>query len=271
VTSPSYLFGHSDRELLRLERQAEFFAEPTEEILRLAGVKPGMRVLDIGCGVGDVSLIAGRLVGPQGAVLGIDRSAEALDVARRRAADADLTWVSFEETEIGALPGPRRFDAVVGRFILVHLAEPSAVLVQLQKLLNPAGVIAFLELDISSASITPPMPLFERCMDWIVQLYRRRGGNPDMGSQLYGVFRAAGLAPRVRGTCRVEGGPDAATYDYLSETIGTLVPNLEALGIATAEEIGSDLAGRLRAEAAAADSCVVFPRLIGAWAKAVPS
>src|SRR6202007_1153318 len=87
-----YPLGYSESEFRRLERMAAFFRDLTEEVLRRAGVAPGMHVLDVGCGVGDVSLLAGTLVGPTGAVLGIDRSAEAVDTARRRAAAAGQAW-----------------------------------------------------------------------------------------------------------------------------------------------------------------------------------
>lgn len=249
-----------------MESQAEVFAEQTEEVLRRAGLRSGMRVLDVGCGVGDVSLIAGRLVGPTGTVLGIDRVGDALNVARRRVAAANLTWVSFDEADISALVSEDEFDAVIGRFILVHLPDPGQALVGLQRFLAPRGVLAFLEMDISAASTTPPLPLFTQCIGWITQLYRRRGGDPDMGCRLYGTFRAIGFTPQLHGSVRVEGGSTATAYDYLAASIETLTTNLIELGIATAEEIGHDLAERLRAEAGASDACVVFPRLVGAWA-----
>lgn len=268
LDSTPYVFGHSDQELVRLERQAAFFADQTEGVLRQAGLVPGMRVLDIGCGVGDVSLIAARLIGPGGAVVGIDRAPEALAVAQRRLHAAGMHWARFEQTDIDDAGTLGTFDALIGRFILVHLHEPSAVLARLLKVLSPGAPVAFLEMDISSATITPPMPLFDRCIGWIIDLYRRSGGDPDMGSRLYGVFRAAGLSPAMSATCRVEGGPDATGYDYLADTLRNLVPSLQALGVVTADEIGIDtLSARLRAEARAGDHCVVFPRLIGAWAK----
>jgi SAM-dependent methyltransferase len=71
---PRYILGHDRDELDRLIDQARFFGDLTEEVLRRAGVEPGMRVLDVGCGTGDVLFLATRLVGPTGAVLGVDRS-----------------------------------------------------------------------------------------------------------------------------------------------------------------------------------------------------
>jgi cyclopropane fatty-acyl-phospholipid synthase-like methyltransferase len=59
-----YPLGYTETEFPRLERQAAFFGELTEDVLRRAGVAPGMHVLDVGCGIADVSLLAARLVGP---------------------------------------------------------------------------------------------------------------------------------------------------------------------------------------------------------------
>src|SRR5690554_3222064 len=69
-----YVLGHSEQELARLEKQGELFGAETRQVLVRAGLAPGMRVLDVGCGAGDVSLIAAELVGPAGTVIGIDRA-----------------------------------------------------------------------------------------------------------------------------------------------------------------------------------------------------
>jgi SAM-dependent methyltransferase len=76
-----YALGYSNSEFKRLELQASLIRDLTENVLRRAGIVPGMRVLDVGCGVGDVSLLAAEIVGPSGFVLGVDRSADATAVA----------------------------------------------------------------------------------------------------------------------------------------------------------------------------------------------
>ena len=72
--SGDYFLGHSDAEIERLAQQSAFYRDATEALLKSAGLGPGMRVLDIGSGAGDVSLLAAEMVGPSGAVLGIDRT-----------------------------------------------------------------------------------------------------------------------------------------------------------------------------------------------------
>ena len=184
----TYLLGHTDDELLRLERQAAFFAEETEETLRRAGLAPGMRVLDLGCGVGDVAVAAATIVGPDGAVLGLDRSRDAVTVANRRLTAYGLDWARCEEGDVLDRDGAG-FDAVVGRFILMHLVDPVALLDQFRRGLGAGGILAFIEMDIDSAAITPSMPLFERCVAAIISVYQRAGSEPNMGARLFATFR----------------------------------------------------------------------------------
>ena len=265
----AYVLGHTKDELARLETQAEIFKEPTEEVLAKAGIRDGMRVLDLGCGVGDVAMIAARLVGPTGHVIAIDESDAPLAIARARAQAAGYHWLEFEQTDANASRRDGLFDAIIGRFILMHLPDPIETLKNLLPNLADGGAVAFLELDISSASTTPAMELFDQCLSWILRLYRQAGAEPNMGSQLYSTFRAVGLSPQMNGSCRVEAGPSASVPDYLAETIRTIMPSLEALGITDGAEIDiNTLSQRLREEALAGDQCFFYPRLVGAWVPA---
>ena len=91
-----YALGYSMHESRRLEAQASFYRDLTEDVLLRAGLDRGMRVLDLGCGVGDISLLAGEIVGPTGCVLGVDQSTDSINTAERRATDAgQCSWVGF--------------------------------------------------------------------------------------------------------------------------------------------------------------------------------
>jgi 2-polyprenyl-3-methyl-5-hydroxy-6-metoxy-1,4-benzoquinol methylase len=97
MNADRYALGYSEREFRRLRFQGEFFRDVTEDVFRRAGLGPGMRVLDIGCGVGDVSLLAAEMVGPSGEILGLDRSPEAIAVARSRAAPPGSTMCATKQ------------------------------------------------------------------------------------------------------------------------------------------------------------------------------
>ena len=81
----TYSLGNDPQELARLDHQAEAIARPTAMLLQAAGIGPGMRVLDLGTGLGHVAMQVAAMVGPEGSVVGVDQSAEALEVARSRA------------------------------------------------------------------------------------------------------------------------------------------------------------------------------------------
>src|SRR5258708_17704563 len=127
-TSPQsdYAMGSTDRERQRLMRQGAILRGFLEMAFRAAGIGPGMRVLDIGSGVGDVSLLAADLVGQQGSVVGVDRDPENVAWAAKRAAEAGHSNIHFLANEITDFIHPQLFDALVGRFILMYLPDPVA-------------------------------------------------------------------------------------------------------------------------------------------------
>jgi SAM-dependent methyltransferase len=266
---PGYILGHDRNELDRLIEQARFFGDLTDEVLRRAGVGPGMRVLDLGCGTGDVSFLAARLVGPTGSVVGVDRSAEAVQVAERRARGAGLTNVSFAVQDLTELAVAGRFDAIVGRLVLMYLDDPAAVLRRLLDQLEPGGVVAVQEMDMGACTWEPDCPLLATAADRIVQTFIRAGIDHRTGLKLARIYRDAGLpAPQTLQGARVESGLDSAVYAYVAQITRTLLPLMERTGVATAAEVDVDtLAARVRDEVVAADATVVPPPLVGAWAR----
>ena len=114
----AYLLGHTDREQRRLAGQAALIGPDTEALFRKAGLGPGMSVLDVGSGLGDVALLAGKLVSPGGRVLGIERSMEGIAIAKQRATAFPNIDVRFELADLDAYEPQQTFDALVGRFAL---------------------------------------------------------------------------------------------------------------------------------------------------------
>jgi SAM-dependent methyltransferase len=140
-----YALGSTEAEHGRLIRQAAWLTIHTERLFREAGIGPGQRVLDLGSGVGDVSLIAARLVGPSGQVVGIERDPRSIVRATTRMAEAGLRNVSFTQSDAAQIPRDKPFDAAVGRYILMFLPDPGAVLRSLSQLVRSGGVLAFQE------------------------------------------------------------------------------------------------------------------------------
>ncbi|MDQ2682275.1 MAG: class I SAM-dependent methyltransferase, partial [Chloroflexota bacterium] len=124
-------------ELERLIRQDAYFGEFTQELLERAGLEPGMRVLDLGTGAGDVALRVSRIVGPSGAVVGIDREESAIGFARQRAANAGVENVTFVASDLDSFVADEPFDAIVGRMVLSFLPDPAVTLRRLLRALKP--------------------------------------------------------------------------------------------------------------------------------------
>src|ERR1043165_9895335 len=122
-----YAMGYDDRERRRLQLQASIINPVTDQLLRRAGLGAGMRGLDVGSGVGDVAILAARIVGSAGSVTACDLDEKALAVLRERAASEGLTNISTLTGDLHALALPHDVDAVTGRHILIHLPDPLAV------------------------------------------------------------------------------------------------------------------------------------------------
>jgi SAM-dependent methyltransferase len=271
ATAPSrtYVLGHSDGEVQRLVEQGRFFGDLTVAVLQAAGIGEGMRVLDIGCGVGDVSFLAASLVGPSGEVIGVDRSAEATTLATHRAAEAGLTNVRFLTQDVADLSLDAPVDALIGRLVLMYFADPAVVLRRLLRLVKPGGIVAFQELSVDGVDSEPTCPLFESAAQRIGETFARAGCDPRTGLKLRRIFGEAGLpAPRMILGARVESEPDSAIFSQVAEITRSLQPLMERLGVATAADIGIDtLADRIREETFALNATLVSPSLIGAWTR----
>ena len=272
-TTTDYILGDEQPELRRLMAQGAVGDRISEHLFQLAGVAPGMRVLDLGCGAGDVSLLAARLVGPSGTVVGIDASADALALAERRAQHLGLENVHFVQRDVRQLTAASlpvtSFDALVGRLILMYLPDPAAALRRCLSLLQPDAIVAFQELEIASASSVPHCELFETAFARIRAAFAYREVDPRTGRRLGQIFRGAGLpSPAMHMEGCIESGAEHLTCDAIAELTRSLLPVMQKAGIATAEAIDVDtLASRLRDEAVRSDASLAYSLLIGAWTR----
>jgi 2-polyprenyl-3-methyl-5-hydroxy-6-metoxy-1,4-benzoquinol methylase len=144
LSNVPYILGHSDAELRRLMLQAAMLKPITRRLLLETGLQPGMRVLDIGCGSGDVSLLLAEMVGPTGSVVGIDRSPAALALARERARAAGHPGMTFHEAAAENYADPAPFDLAIGRYVLMHQADPAVMIrAAASQVRRGGGVVAF--------------------------------------------------------------------------------------------------------------------------------
>ena len=243
--------GHDPAEQRRLDLHGAFLRPHTERLFWDAGIGPGMRVLDAGCETGDVSLLLADLVGPSGEIVGVDRAADALATARRRAADRGLAQVGFVQADLASvvLDGP--FDAIVGRCVLRRLPDPAGVLRHLVAGLRPGGIVAFQDIVILDPAVSvPPHPLFDRTARRTRAALAQAGASLDMGLVLPTAFAGSGLPmPEVRLDGVLSSTPDPAFMVFWAAMLRGMLSTAERFGAVTADEIGIDsLAARLFAE-----------------------
>ena len=296
-----YALGGSDAEHDRLIRQGAVLAPYTERFLREAGICQKQRVLDLGSGAGDVAILAAGLAGPSGEVVGVERDARAVTRARARVAEAGLHNVSFihsdvtqadvtkadvtkadvthsdvthsdvTQADVTQSASDRLFDAVIGRFILMYVDDPAAVLRSASQLVRPGGVVAIQEPSYAPfLLLSAHVPLWSHCVSLVHEALRRSGANTEMGLALYRTFQEAGLPPPTM-TMEMPLGNDRDFTAWAADTLRSLRPRIARLNLSL-EEFGDldTLADRLQGEIARSNTVVPWQGLVGAWSR-VPS
>lgn len=266
-----YLLGHTEHELQRLDLQGVIYREATLRAFHDGGLEAGMHVLDIGCGTGDVTLTAAEVVGPTGSLLGIDRGPDAIATARAKV--ADRAGIDFEVTELDEFLKPDHFDAIVGRFILMHQPDPVAVLRSLLASLKAGGVVviieSWMELLRSGGHSQPHSPFYDEIVQWKSDVVGGAGADLHAGGRLRSVFRAAGLGePTTRQEALVAGGPDSPYYEYVEQSVRSMLPEARRLGLGGFdEESTTGMAARLRDEVTSVNGSLLAWPVVAAWSR----
>ena len=133
---------------------------------------------------------------------------------------------------------------------------------------QPGGFVVFQETDLLTGKTVPAAPVIEQIRDWILDAFAQAGIEMEMGHKLYQTFKAAGLpAPQMEIDGFI-GGVEDISPALFANVVRMLVPQLEALGVASAEEIQIDtLEQRMRADLKKTGGMMSTPLLIGAWAR----
>lgn len=269
----TYVLGHGPRELDRLALQARIYDEVTRRLLRRSGIGPGHHVVDLGCGAGDVSLLAADLVGPTGSVIGVDRSSDAVGTATARAQEAGYSHARFIVADVDAWVPEAPVDAVIGRFVLMHQPDPVATLARVRTWVKPGGVVAFVESDNASCRpgqhSHPHSPTYQRTVEVWQAVLRAAGAHLEMGARLAACFVAAGLGdPSVEVDTYSSGDPASPIFRFAAESLRSMLPRAAAVGVAvpsTAE--AEDLETVLRDEVITCGGTLSAPPAYAAWSR----
>jgi 2-polyprenyl-3-methyl-5-hydroxy-6-metoxy-1,4-benzoquinol methylase len=267
ATTDGYVLGHSDAELKRLATQARLIDPITRRFLVSAGIKEGMRILDVGSGAGDVAMLLAGLVGPKGEIVGTDPAPTAIEPAEKRVKASSLANVTFRRGDPTAMIFDRLFDAVVGRYVLQFIPDPSAAIARLSTHLHHGGIMFFQELDWEGARSSPPVPTYDRVCGWIARTIEGGGAQIRLGAHLASVFERAGLSnPTLRLESVIASGPAAIDAIHLgTDLVATQLPNMERMGITNASEVElPTLAQRILTEVGA-EGTLVGRAEVAAW------
>jgi ubiquinone/menaquinone biosynthesis C-methylase UbiE len=195
MTDPDpYVLGYRAAEQQRLQRQAQELAHESSWLFDRIGVANGARVVEIGCGPrGCLDLLAAR-VGPSGRVVGVERSADAVALARQLIAERRFENVEVLERDARSTGLPHgAFDAVTARLVLVNIPQPEQVVAEAVALARPGGWVAFHEADYVSHVCDPPSAAWTRLLELLQAYSERNGIDPWVGRKVPRLLRQAGL------------------------------------------------------------------------------
>ena len=186
----TYTHGHAPA---TVRQHAQRTAEEAAAFL-LPDLRPGMRLLDVGCGPGSITRGLAERVAP-GQVIGLDLSRETLAAARDEAAARGLGNLRYEEGSVYQLPFPdASFDVVYAHQVLQHLREPADALREMLRVLRSGGLVAIRDVDWGTVSYWPPDPWIDRFVETHFKTWYRNGGEPRMGRRLRALFNAAAVS-----------------------------------------------------------------------------
>ena len=253
----------------RLDLLARELRPTTVEWLARAGVGPGMRCLDLGCGGGHVTVELGRITGPDGAVVGVDNDETILQLARESVEEAGLANVELRTGDVLAFDEQSSFDVVYARFLVTHVPDPAGVVARMAAAARPGGVVIVEDIDYDGVFCRPVSPAFEHYRSIFMMLMRRRGGDPTIGPRLAGLLRGAGLEdPELRVVHPVHYRGEGKLGNYV--TMVNITDRAVADGLLTGQE-AEELLTELLTVTEDEETVVGWPRIFQLAARRPPA
>lgn len=183
----SYVLGNLDNEIARLEIQSTFFEPLTRRTLLKAGIREGMKCLDVGCGSGSVTRLMAHLVGKKGLVIGLDIDEKYLQYCRSSQPPANTNFVLDDICNSNLVNEKENFDIIYSRFMFVHLKDARKAVQSMKHFIKKGGAVIIEELDHAPDSwlCYPENQSVNTLMEIYVTLVRKAGGDPFAGRKIY--------------------------------------------------------------------------------------
>jgi SAM-dependent methyltransferase len=269
VNNPEYALGSDDSEIARLQTQAAIIAEPTAILFQRGGIQPGMRVLDLGSGPGDVAFQVAEMVGPDGSVVGVEQDPAQIVVAEKRRDGLGLRNVEFRHGDARTFADEEPFDAAVCRLLLMHLPDAVDVLAHHQRNLRSGGVFVAVDYDMGGARSLPDVALYGQVRDWLRAGFKQAQADPYVGMRFPVLFRQAGYEDvGTLGLQNYSPPENRDTAAYVVGVVRAMKHVIVASGVTTEAEMGLDtLAERLADALSAANAVYAVPTVVGGWGR----
>ncbi|MGF7161538.1 SAM-dependent methyltransferase [Rhodoligotrophos appendicifer] len=232
---------------------------PSRRFFADIGIAPGARVLDVGCGNGDLSRYVAELAGPGGEVVAIDRSEQALAMAKMTNAASDIAQIQYRAVDLsGDFPDLGHFDVIVGRRVLMYLPDASKTLERLAALAKPNAILAFQEhARAGLPSGLGDLTLHRQLYNWNWSTIAAEGGDVELALRLAELMQQLGLSVEEARGEAILLHPDQPSF--LPTLTRTMLPRIVERGIASVEHIDLDtLSQRIEDEHRAAGGMIVW-------------
>ncbi len=236
-----YLLGTRDEEILRLGFQHQVWSAEAARGWERAGFAPGQTLLDVGSGPGYATFDLARLVGEQGKVIAVDVSQRFITYLEFQRQLRGIETVTSMVRDVEALELPEEsVDGAYARWVLCFVAEPEAVVAGVARALRPGGAFAVQDyLHYAGVTVAPESEAFRRVFDAVIESWRARGGDPNLGTRLPTLMRRCGLEVRqIRPISRIA-RPGSALWHWPETFFRSFIPELVEWGFLTEDEAGS--------------------------------
>jgi SAM-dependent methyltransferase len=221
----------------------------------MAQIRPGSRVLDVGCGPGAAAFDLAQLTTSSGQVFGVDESKSFVDFVAKEAAERGLSQLVTAVGDVQNLSSipklePQSFDAAYARWVLCFTPNPEAVVRGVAQLLRPGGV--FCVHDYFNYHIMTPAPRrasYAKVVTATAKSWRDNGGDPDIVGRLPAMLTDAGLTIEHLTVHQRVARPGDTMWHWASTWWNSYTPKLLSLGYVSAadvEQFQKDLDGMTR-------------------------